>query len=199
MKINNISPNINFGKVIEIEKDKYDEHNAWNGFLAEKAVVNVLNNEKYTKTKGHYGMADAQQIRDFFEPLLGKDKEKIIFRYYDGKKYLITGKEAKDVLAIEKFVKDAREMKYPETDYVLLNGTSSDGFVKRKIKTFAQDMAIAAEDKCRCLARSYVRNDSNPIKLKMTYGNSYNKIHDFEATIKSPDGTTKTKTLNLKA
>ena len=199
MKINNISPNINFGKVIEIEKDKFDEHNAWNGFSAERAVVDVLNNEKYTKTKGHYGVADAQQIRDFFEPLLGKDKDKIIFRYYDERKYLITGKEAKDILAIEKFVKDARELKYPETDYALLNGTSADGFVKRKIKTFAQDMAIAAQDKCRCLVRNYVRNDSNPIKLKMTYGHSYNKIHDFEATTINKDGTVKTKTLSLKA
>lgn len=200
MRINNVSPRTNFGKVIEIEKDSRDEQHEWGRFEAERTITDILNGGKKTyRIAERYSEKEEQQIREFFKPLLGKDNKNVLFRYYDKRKYLITGQESKDILAIEKFAEDMGKIKYPETKYENRVGTYNDGDVQGRINDFATTMYRATKDKCESLTRVYVHQDPNPIKLKLDYGNSCNKIEIIEATTKNENGEEITKTLNLKA
>ena len=66
MKISNLSPQINFAKVIEIEKDRRDEIHMWNGFEAEQTIADVLNGKKSQRVAQKYTEKDEQKIKKFF-------------------------------------------------------------------------------------------------------------------------------------
>ena len=64
MRINNVSPKINFGKVIEIEKDSRDEQHEWGRFEAERTITDILNGEKKTyRIAERYSKKEEQQIK----------------------------------------------------------------------------------------------------------------------------------------
>lgn len=197
MKISNLSPQINFAKVIEIEKDRRDEIHMWNGFEAEQTIADVLNGKKSRRVAQKYTEKDEQKIKEFFKPLLGEDNKNVLFRCYDRRKYLITGQESEDVLNLEKFVEDVRKINYPKTNYALNAGTYDDGSVGCRIRSFISTMRDASYEKCRALARYHVYNDPSQVKLKLDYGDSCDKIQFFEANTKNDVGETKTITLNL--
>ena len=101
MRINNISSNINFGKVIEVKrKDGGDFFYCdYEGNEADKKVADIISGKKKCSKD------EAKQIQAFFKDVFGNDTKNAICRVIDKNKYIVTGQESKDIQKVEKELK----------------------------------------------------------------------------------------------
>ena len=193
MRINNISPQINFKQVIPINMQGSEKHNNYPYKNANKELTNILNNKK----SEFYSKGEAKQIKAFFNSILGKDNKNIALEYSDKEKFLTTGQQSKDIQELRKFEQQAQKISTPKIKSYCGETFTTDPFclvsnLKAKAMTFRCEMI---RNICKY---SDPNNKNTSITMKSKEGEE--RFSLFEYTKKDANGEViETKTLDLNA
>ena len=193
MKINNISPQINFKQVISINMQGSEVYNDYPYRNANKELTNVLNNKK----SEFYSKGEAKQIKTFFDSFLGKDNKNIAIEYSDRKKFLTTGQQSKDIQEIRKFEQQTQRISAPKIKSYCGQTFSTDPFclvsnLKAKAMVFRCEMI---ENICK-----YSDHENKNASITMQKEQGEERFSLFEYTKKDANGEViETKTLDLNA
>ena len=116
MRIDNISPNINFGKVIKINKDSIVENHHQETL---RTCARILNGGQAEKEENFYTKEEKQEIKDFFKDVFEGDNKKINFKHFQlpfsEENYFVSGQESEDIKTLMDYAAKVQGMKIPET------------------------------------------------------------------------------------
>lgn len=200
MKINNIA-NINnktaFKKAIGICEASLD-HSIYGDYMkTEKNIAKVLNNEICDE----YSKEEKKQIKNFFKLLTNNENGTVVYKHCDEGKFLVFGKEAKDIKALNSFILKTRELTIPDTDYKQAGNKEFDeGQMKSSLATFQRNAMDYVYPKINALLRKSFDHDENQTTLEIINNDpTSSKAKAIIATVKTANGETQTTTLNFSA
>ncbi len=192
MKINNISPQINFKQVIQINIQSGEAYNHNPYENANKELTNILNNKK----SNFYSKDEAKKIKTFFDSFLGKDNKNIALEYCDLKKFLTTGQQSKELSSLDSFVEQTEKINPPKIkSRAGIITVSASSAVSNLRKTAIEFWAQVTKG---ILEYSDDENKNTSITMKSKEGEE--RFSLFEYTKKDANGEViETKTLDLNA
>jgi hypothetical protein len=194
MNLNNTNNFTTFGKSIKVKEAQRDSSFYAEYAYTEQRLVQVLNDEKCYE----YSDSEKAQIKEFFADIL--DGDKVVFKHCDEAKYILSGKEAKDIEALNKFGNDARALKLPENNHRHGGGyNTSDAEMKDILETFKKEVSKYLYPKCNSLVKDAFRFDKNQTTIEIVNDNPLSaKAEAIIATTKTENGTT-TKRIDFSA
>lgn len=185
MKINNIQPQINFKQVIRINQSTDEYYNSGHYETANKELANILNNKK----SDLYSQDETEQIKDFFNQVLGKDNKKVAFEYHNSKKFLTTGQHTKDIKDLKKFEAQIQIIQAPQIKRI----TSRN--IAHSLQNLKMDTRIYSTE---ILDDIYAYADSKSY-ITIKKEKNEERFSFFEFKKQNDDGKIETKSLNLNA
>ena len=197
MKINNISPSINFGKVIAINKGSNVERHH-QATLSKCATI--LNGGQAEKGEKFYTKEEKEEIKEFFKDVFEKDNKKIRFKHFwfpfDEENYLVSGQESEDIITLFNYAYKVQGMELPETKTYKNFGGASNPY--GALKYFKEEIAKYAVEKSSAICLSHVNNqeryhDSISLNIKSAKQGTI-----IEKTKKYQDGRTETSSIHLR-
>lgn len=192
MKINNISPQMSFKQVIQINTSTDEYYNSHRYGEANKDLVNVLNNKK-----NRYSKDEAKQIKAFFKDILGKDNKNANLVYYCGEKFLTTGDQTKDLKEIKAFTKKVKGIFTP-TLKSWIGGITRATHPSRPLSALKESTGEWQWEMIKCICKySDHKNQNTYITIKRNPQEE--RYSFFELKRQCADGKIETKTLDLNA
>ena len=185
MRINNITPQINFKQVIRIKTSTDEYYNSHNYETANKELANVLNNKKSSL----YSQNEAEQIKNFFNQILGKDNKKVAFQEHYSKKFLTTGEHTKDINDLKKFETQMLAIQAPQIQRVTSRNIAH-SLQNLKMDTKIYSVEILDDIFAYADSKSYITIKKEPTEERFSF---------FEFKKQNTDGKIETKSLNLNA
>lgn len=192
MKINNISPQINFKQSIQINTSTDEYYNSHRYGEANKDLINVLNNKK-----NGYSKDEAKQIKEFFKDVLGKDNKNVNLVYYAGEKFLTTGNQTKDLNEIKAFTKKVKGIFTPELKS-WFGGITRATHPSRPLQTLKETTGEWQWEMIKCICK-YSDTKNRNTSLKITKNLQEERFTYFELRKQGVDGKIETKSLDLNA
>ena len=192
MKINNISPQINFKQVIQIEMSNEESYAPHRYINSNKELVSVLNNKK-----SGYSKDEAKAIKAFFSEIYGKNVKNIALERVTGEKFLTTDAQTTDINNLKQFNKQVKGLFTPKLNswFGGIVRSTHPGVHIRQLKESTDEYVF---ETIRGICKYSDQKNKNT-SIKITKDPQEERFSFFEVVKQEADGTIKTKTLNLNA